>query len=342
LIPARNEEQSIGATVEAALRSQDVELEVLVLDDHSEDATATLVGEAAARDRRLRLVRGPELTEGWSGKTHACWVLAQLAAHDLLLFLDADVRLVPDGLARLAAFLRQSGAHLVSSVPFQETRSLMEQLLIPLIHFVLLGFLPLERMRASGHPAYAAGCGQLFLVQRSAYQTAGGHFAIRSTLHDGLELPRSFRAAGLKTDLCDASGVATCRMYQTGRAVWRGLAKNATEGLASSRLIVPSTLLLLLGQVAPVVLLSLALRSTPVAVAPALAAVACSYYPRLTAVRRFGQPVLGAVLHPIGVLTFLAIEWWAFMARALGRPREWKGRAYRKSGARDERSSLAG
>jgi len=85
-------------------------------------------------------------------------------------------------------------------------------------------------MRRSQHPAYAAGCGQLFLARRSAYEAVGGHAVIRASLHDGITLPRAFRAAGFWTDLCDMTEIATCRMYRSAGEVWRGLAKNATEG----------------------------------------------------------------------------------------------------------------
>ena len=83
-----------------------LELEVIVLDDHSEDATAAIVSELAGSDDRVRLISAPELPAGWCGKQHACWILARAAHHPLLVFLDADVRVVPDALARMAAFLR--------------------------------------------------------------------------------------------------------------------------------------------------------------------------------------------------------------------------------------------
>jgi hypothetical protein len=328
LIPARNEERSIRDAVEAALVSNSVDVEVLVLDDHSEDATGAIVRQLTERDPRARLLAGPELPDGWCGKQYACWILASHASHELLLFLDADVRLATNGLARMAAFLQQSGADLVSGIPFQETRTFLEQLVIPLIHFVLLGFLPIRRMRARRAPAYGAGCGQLFLVRRSSYEKAGGHSAIRGTLHDGLKLPRSFRTAGLRTDLCDATEIARCRMYQSGSVLWHGLAKNATEGLGTPGLIVPSTLVLFLGQVSPVLFLGLSIWLSPVAVFPAAAATICSYYPRLAGIARFRQPVLSTMLHPIGVLILLAIQWYAFLALVLGRPRGWKGRKY--------------
>jgi hypothetical protein len=258
LIPARNEERAIAAAVESALASTGVDVEVVVLDDHSEDGTARVVRELAARDPRVRLVFGPPLPPGWCGKQHACAVLGREARHSLLLFVDADVRLAPAGLSRLVAYQRASNADLVSGVPFQETGTWLERLLIPLIHFVLLGFLPLARMRTSRAPALAAGCGQLFLARRSGYEQVGGHAAVRTSLHDGLTLPRAFRRAGLATDLCDATDVASCRMYRSAREVWFGLAKNATEGLARPVLIGPATLLLLGGQVSPLLLLGVA------------------------------------------------------------------------------------
>jgi glycosyltransferase involved in cell wall biosynthesis len=329
LIPARNEERSINSSVAAALASVGVdELEVLVLDDHSQDATSAIVHRIAAADTRVRLVDGPELPAGWCGKQHACCVLAQNASFELLLFVDADVRLSIDGLARMVAYLEQSGADLVSGVPLQETQTLMEQAIIPLIHFVLLGFLPLRRMRASRNPAYGAGCGQLFLAKKSSYEKAGGHAAIRSTLHDGIKLPRSFRAAGLTTELCDATSVARCRMYSGARELWHGLAKNAIEGLGAPSTIVPSTLILVGGQVLPIVLLGISSWLPTLALVPAIAATLCVYYPRFAGVVRFRQPLPGALLHPIGVLILLAIEWSALLAFALGRSRRWKGRVY--------------
>lgn len=168
LIPARNEERCIAAAVEAARASRGVELEVVVLDDHSEDDTAAVVRRLAKCDPRVRLVDGPALPAGWCGKQHACHRLAAEARYPLLLFVDADVRLTGDGLARMVAFLEASQADLVSGIPRQETGSFLEKLVIPLIHFVLLGFLPFARMRASRHAAYAAGCGQLFLARRAA------------------------------------------------------------------------------------------------------------------------------------------------------------------------------
>jgi hypothetical protein len=330
LIPARNEVGAIRTAVEAVLQSQYVRLEVIVLDDHSTDATTTLVQEIAARDQRVRLVHAPPLPPGWCGKQHACAVLATLALYPILVFIDADVRLKPYGLVRLVAFLNSSAAELISGLPRQEMETFVERLVIPLMHFLLLGFLPMQRMRSSRHPVYGTGCGQLFMTRRDAYEKAGGHTVIRASLHDGLTLPRAFRRAGLRTDLCDATEVATCRMYHNAREVWYGLAKNATEGLASPALIVPSTVLLLGGQVLPLVLLGLGGlgRLSPLATGLAGLGVLAAYYPRLRAWRRFGHPWREALLSPLGILFLLVIQWYACVRALYGRPTTWKGRAY--------------
>jgi len=328
LIPARNEEASIAAAVEAALASEAVEIEVIVLDDHSDDRTAEIVRTIAAKDARVRLESAPALPAGWCGKQHACATLGRLATHPLLLFQDADVRLAPAGVARLVAEMNLRKTDLLSGVPRQITGTFLEALLIPLIHWVLLGFLPMDRMRASRHPAFAAGCGQLFLARREAYVAMGGHATIKTSLHDGITLPRAFRNAGLQTDLCDATDVATCRMYHGLSQVWFGLAKNATEGLAKPILLPIVTVLFLLGQVLPVLLLATAwLWDGPTLVLAGLATLLL-YLPRLIGISAFRQSVFGAVLHPLGVVVLLLIQWYALLRAIVGRPASWKGRTY--------------
>lgn len=334
LIPARNEENSIQAAVESALASRRVNLEVVVLDDQSTDATAQIVSEIAAKDARVRLLSADPLPEGWCGKQRACYVLAEHATHRYLVFIDADVQLQPDGLSRLVKFQQTSDAALVSGVPHQITETWMERLVIPLIHFLLLGFLPIQQMRQSSQPSFGAGCGQLFLAHREGYEKMGGHATIRTSLHDGITLPRAYRSAGLMTDLCDTTDVACCRMYHSAAEVWSGLSKNAGEGLAKPALIGPVTVLLLGGQVLPILLLPLGWfwqAGVWFWILASLAAV-LAYLPRTLAAIRFRQSWLGTIFHPLGILLLLAIQWTSLIRSLLGRPSTWKGRSYTKPG----------
>jgi hypothetical protein len=133
-------------------------------------------------------------------------------------------------------------------------------------------------------------------------------------------------------------------MYESARAVWSGLAKNATEGIATPARIVPFSVLLVLGQILPVfaalawlavcvsVVIVGATFDQPVLAAAVTAAIAlsvvASYLPRLLAVRRFNQPVISAVLHPLGVALLLLVQWYALTRQILGRPVAWRARSY--------------
>lgn len=330
LIPARDEAKNIGDSVRAALVSRGVEIEVVVLDDHSRDGTADIVEEMARRDARVRLERAPPLPPGWSGKQHACHVLSQRARHDLLLFVDADVRLSWDAVALAAGFVQSRDVALASGFPRQVTVSLAEHLMIPIIHVLLLGYLPMDLMRRSLSAGLGAGCGQFLIVRRADYERAGGHAAIRSSLHDGLKLPRAFRRAGFKTDVFDATPLATCRMYEGGRALWEGFSKNATEGMATPQALPVWTVLLLGGHVLPWVLLPIALvlASPSMTIAAAGVGVAANLALRALLSHRYQQDRLSILLHPVGMLMTVALQWSALIGSRAGRPASWRGRHY--------------
>ncbi len=327
LIPARNEEASIAAAVQAALQSRLVSIEVVVLDDHSEDQTAVRVADLVRSDGRVRLLTSPALPEGWNGKQHACYHLAREARNDLLVFIDADVRLDPTALIRLDEYRRQRGTALLSAFPHQRTETWLERWIIPLMHFILLGFLPLKRMRRSSDPAYAAGCGQLFMTTRDEYEKAGTHAAIRASRHDGLKLPRAYRHAGLSTDVVDGTPLATCRMYSTAAEVIRGVLKNATEGIANPKLIVPFSILLIGGAIVPWVSLTLAMiHGHTLATALSLMALLLSHLPRVMAARQFRQPWQSVAFHTPAIGLFVALQWIALINHLRGRPIRWRGR----------------
>jgi Glycosyl transferase family 2 len=328
LIPARNEEQNIRATLEAVLANHSCDFEVIVLDDHSTDQTAEIIGQVASRDPRVRLESAPPLPAGWCGKQHACYVLARLARHPLLVFLDADVRLAPDALSRKAGFMANADTALASGIPHQELDTFSERLLLPLIHFILLGYLPMPVMRWTKLAGFSAGCGQLFIARREAYERCGGHAQLRNSLHDGLKLPRVFRRAGFRTHLFDATDLATCRMYHTNAETWRGLGKNAVEGLAAPGAIGPMTVLLFGGQVVPFLLIACAPMLSLNEMLWAVVAAALAITLRLIGAWRFRQPPGSALLHPFGVSVLLVIQWHAFVRHLLGRPATWKGRHY--------------
>lgn len=328
-IPARNEERSIANSLDALLNSTHDQFEVLVLDDHSEDRTAEIVRSFSANHSNVRLLSSKPLPAGWNGKQHACWQLAGHAQYQTLLFLDSDVRVTPDALTRCVAEQEIRNAPLVSGFPLQETGTIAEKMLIPMMHYVLLCYLPLDQMRSTKKPEFAAGCGQLFVARREEYFACGGHEAIQGSRHDGIQLPRAFRKKGFQTDLFDATGIARCRMYETTAQVVRGLLKNATEGIANAKLIVPFTVLLVGGNLAPIGLLIAAWfsKSSLFFLGLILACVAMTWIPRLIAAKRFKQSVIGAILHPFAIAIFIVLQWVALFQKLLGMQVTWRGRS---------------
>jgi hypothetical protein len=334
LIPARNEAGNIGPAIESVLANEGADFEVIVLDDDSDDATARIVSDWSRRDDRVRLIRMQAYDPSLWGKPQACAELARAARGDYLVFMDADVRLSRDACTRIAAALDRSGSAMLSGVPRQLTGGFTEKLIVPLIHFVLLGFLPIALMRRHRHPGFGAACGQLIAIRRDAYLAMGGHLRIANSCHDGLALPRMLRRAGYMTDLADFTDLASCRMYRSGREVIAGFAKNAHEGLGSPRGLLPWTVLLLGGQCLWIAVLALD-PTSPQAIAAALAA----YATRSLLDLRFRHSLLGTLLHPFGVASLVAIQWYAALRRAIGRPVAWKARV---AGRPEARSGLPG
>lgn len=334
LIPARNEAGQIDACLEAALASEDVAIELLVIDDGSTDDTAARVRAWAARDERVRLLSAPPLPPGWTGKVHGCALLAEAARGTHLLFLDADVRLEKHAAAAMAAHAELRELALVSAVPRQRIGSVGEALTVPMINFLMQGYLPrggrAPRDASAGDPSLAAACGQLVLVEARAYRAAGGHAAAPAILHDGLALARRLRAAGCRTEMVDGTSLATCRMYGGFAEAWAGFAKNAREGMATPRGLPVWTLLLGGGHLLPWIAL---LAGPGWARLPALLAVLASLGLRAAITWRVREPWWTVPLHPAGIAVALAIQWRALLGAWLGRPAPaWKGRAYGKAG----------
>jgi len=331
-VPARNEAANIEACVRSILASRSVDVRAYVYDDESTDGTGDIVARLAAEDPRVVVVPRRALPAGWNGKQHACFRMAEHGfaydpALEWFLFTDADVRFEPDCVARALGFALRSKTALVSTVPREVTGSVGEMTLVPLIHLVLMGYLPIGRMRATLDPAASAACGQFILVSRAAYRASGGHDGFRSSMHDGVKFPRAVRRAGLRTDLFDGTELVSCRMYRGFGQTWRGFAKNAYEGLGSFALLAFITVYHGLGQLLPWLVVGLALAAgvwQPGA-SLALIAIASSLLLRALLAQRFRQSMWNIVLHPVSIAMLSAVQWRSLWLQRTGR-RGGKGR----------------
>ncbi len=234
LIPARNEAAVIGQTVRALLAQTYTNFELLLLDDQSDDGTGQIARQAAGRDERFRLMSGAPLPSGWLGKNWACHQLSQAATGDYLLFADADVRWQPNALTALLALAQTEQADLLTVWPTQQTKTWAERLVVPLMSFAILCYLPILPVHFTDWPAFAAANGQCLLFRREAYKKIGGHTAVRQNVIEDVALAKTVKAHQLRLRLADGNRLVSCRMYQNWAEVQAGFAKNILAGHGNS------------------------------------------------------------------------------------------------------------
>ena len=255
LIPARDEAAVIYHTVLQVLAQTYGNFELIVLDDRSSDSTAELAIQAAGSDERFHLLHGEPLPPGWLGKNWACHQLSQAANGDLLLFLDADVQFQPAALAALVSHMSRKSAELLTVWPTQLTTSWSERLVVPLITFAIMGYLPILPVHYTPWSAFAAANGQCLLYTSSAYKKSGGHAAVRDDVVEDIALARRVKAVlhpkrtqgeirTKSTDvvgtrdffssplrMADGNRLVCCRMYPNGWSQVRdGFSKNILGG----------------------------------------------------------------------------------------------------------------
>jgi chlorobactene glucosyltransferase len=225
IVPARDEERTIERTVRALLAQTYPDLEVVVVNDRSTDATGAILGSIA--DRRLVVVNGIEPPQGWLGKPHALHLGAGRATGELLLFIDADIIYAPDAVAAAVARLEESGASMLSLLPHFELHGFWEHVAIPNLLVVAFTMLPLWLANKTRIPLFGAGGGPGNLIRRADYDAVGGHESLKDAVVDDVALARLVRRSGRRSEVALANDLISLRMYHGRREIVDGFTKNA-------------------------------------------------------------------------------------------------------------------
>ena len=336
VIPARNEERNIRRCVESALTSTYAPLEVIVVDDHSTDGTGAIVAELAARDTRVRVVVPPPLPPGWFGKQWACDAGAQVAQGDIIGFLDADTWQAPDLVPRVVNAMRARASDLLTVAGDQEMGSFWERLVQPQI-FAILGarYGGTEVVNESRRPENKIANGQCMFFRRDAYDTMGGHGAVREKVAEDLALAQHWFSAGRRVTVVLGLDQLRTRMYTSLHELVHGWGKNIYAGGRDAlphglfwRLLYPVLLLApaLTGIVPPIVLaLGLAgVVGHGAMVWGAIVTGVCLSWWLFVYLALRMSPVY-ALLYPLGAAALLFISMRAIVR---GRQVHWKGRDY--------------
>lgn len=334
LVPARNEERSIGACLESLVRQRYPVLEVLVLDDGSDDRTAAIARAVMGECDSARVIAGLPLPDGWYGKAFACAQLAEAARGDILIFTDADT-LHARAMIRAVVNAIAEGADVVTAFPEQAASGLAERLATAFMLFTVWAFLPVGRVWSDPSPWFVAANGQLLAFTRAAYERVGGHAAVRRSVLDDVDLARRAKRAGLRVRLADGVGTVRTRMYRGAGEVWRGFSKNALAlcGGHPAGAAACAILLISLYVAPPVVLAAGAIGGESGwtwRYLPGLLLLAMCVQAGIVA-KRTRAPLWQILLHPLGVLFFVVILANSIRWRLRGR-QEWKGRSYPAGG----------
>ena len=245
LIPARNEAHQIGLCLESLSRQTYRNLEVIVLDDCSEDATLDVIREAGFSDRpksKLRYLTGQALPKGWAGKPWACYQLSRQATGDYLLFTDADTVHHSQSVESAMKMAMERDTDLLSVWPHQITETWSEKLVIPMIYLLGQMWIPFWFLRLVQKSPGLKRCvpkflwkdfgvanGQYMLFKRSAYKEIGSHQVVKDHLVEDVALGREVAKRipkGWRLLNADGHAIVECRMYRDFLGVWEGFSKN--------------------------------------------------------------------------------------------------------------------
>lgn len=222
IIPARDEADRLPILLGALGRQEFVAREVIVVDDHSSDGTASV----ASSFDEVDVINAPPLPDGWAGKPWACSVGARVATGDVLVFLDADVDLAPDAMGSLVSTWQNEGG-LVSVQPRHDTVRPVEALSLPfnVVSMMGLGIASVRPPRSEW-----GATGPCVITSRVDYERVGGHRVVADQVAEDLALAQRYRAVGLPVTCRGGDDRVRYRMYRDLRSLVGGWSKNLATG----------------------------------------------------------------------------------------------------------------
>jgi len=339
IVPARNEERNIQACVSSLVRQDYARFEIIVVNDHSEDRTEEILAELKRGHPELVVIHPPALPAGWLGKNWACHQGYGHARGELLLFIDADTQHAPPSLGKAVAGLLREKADFLTAILFLTSLSVAEKLIQPLLTCMIYAVFPFALMRRKKLPLPAYAHGAYMLFRREAYDSIGGHAAIRNNVFDDLTLAGNVRRAGLRTLVVNGAGSICCRMYTSMGEIFRGYSKNLFRLASNMYPPIIAVPLFTLGMLLFAAVYSLPAFVLPVCLAsflggaafPAGAALLSGSAVLLTGASFFlvyknlGYPLRMICTYPVQIILFFFIAMNSMICTLCGKT-SWKGR----------------
>ena len=236
IIPARNEERNIRSCVLSALQQEHKSVQVIVLDDASDDSTPTILETLQKEYPQLIVEKGTgaPLPEGWFGKPWALERAQKKATGTWLLFVDADVILAPQAVSRCLYYAEQHDLEMVTGLGTLTMESFWEYVLQPAIGGLILAGNSLSKVNDHSQKDNNLANGQFIMITRQGYEKIGRHGAVKNNILDDIGMARALAAHDVPYHCLHLQDIFSCRMYTSFDEIWEGWTKNLFAGLRYS------------------------------------------------------------------------------------------------------------
>jgi cellulose synthase/poly-beta-1,6-N-acetylglucosamine synthase-like glycosyltransferase len=315
VVPMRNEAENVEGIV-ATLSAQDGPFHFYLLDDNSEDQTLDLLQRFTSGDTRFTAIKGAPLADGWIGKTWALQQLFEASSEEIIVSIDADVRLTNDAINKAVTSLHSARLDFLSPYPRQIARSLGERLIQPLLQWSWLTTVPLRYAEGARQKSMAVANGQFFVVRRSALDSIGGYESVKHAVIDDVFLARQLIASGSAGTVINGSDIAETRMYASWNEIEAGYGKSLNQAFGSIFGAIFVMVFLFATSIAPLIL---GLLGNPYGWLGFAAIVGSRM---LSAIKSRGS-VVDSVLHPISIAALIYLIIYSYLVRGTV---TWKGR----------------
>ena len=336
IIPARNERENISKCLASINNQTYKELEIVVIDDGSKDGTYRAVEGMQKNNAKLKLIKNGNLPEGWIGKNYAIHLGMKEARGEWLLFLDADTELYPDAISKVLSFSLSNNINMVSFSPEQVLRGFWESAVQPVI-YEFLSYRYNYNCVNSTRMEIAAANGQFIMLQRSVYESVGGHETIKDKILEDVSLAENVKKKGFKIYFSYGREIVRCRMYKSLREIVQGWTKNLFTLVGYDfKTLIKIVLRLIFFSLLPFVFLLYSLLLVGIEpgfknglfLISTLCLVCLIFFTRAKGFNELKYPRGSVFFYPIGIGVSIILFLLSVYMGKISREIEWKGRRY--------------
>lgn len=326
IVPAKNESKKIHDSLRSLLAQDYPNLELIVINDRSDDETGEIINSLAKEDARLKVIHITELPHGWLGKNHANQRGAELASGDYLLFTDADILFAPEALSKTIGYAQTHKARHIVVYPKMLSENIFEESFLALFGMLFVWkFNPVGARNPKNKRAYI-GVGAFNFIERTLYKAIGEHLPLKAEIADDVKLGYFVKQQGEATHVVEGRNFVQVRWREGLWDSMKGIERSAFAGVNFSWLWVWIGVFgTLFGLIAPYWLW---LLNDDFATLSALLSIGFIYFGYAVGKGSLWRATFVTVLHPIMSILFLyALVKSALLVSVRGGV-EWRGTFY--------------